>query len=472
MRILIHTMNNSLFPNADSSFTIWTGPPPELVIVQSFLYTSLAISLFAAFLAMLGKQWVNQYLRNRGGSTVDKSHDRQRKLDGLEKWYFHIAIESLPVMLQLALLLLGCALSRYLWTISHTIAGVTVAVTLFGVALYILITLAATLSYNCPYQTPPSILIQMVIRYLTHRSTTFTPSFQPLISSLPTIKSPRQILWCLWSGVQSVLKSIGCIPTVADKVEHIPLAVVMVPPTRIFKGVPMDWDICDADARCVSWVLYSSTDTDVIFSAVRFATDMVWYPEMAGALPPHILAGLFFDCVLDGQLIPGKAEYAGSIGMALASALSIQLITQPESPALRKLCEDILCIWVSSAEPTFMLVTSVLRFVANSVGHSEFGGWELLENIPDHLPTTQILWLSRVTLQTLWRWRCVQAPTTVLNFSAIKPICQSFSVAGNQTPSTLKTHCFIMMAISLGLQVDIHDLYIPNTKYVVPSFPM
>jgi len=173
MQILIHTMNNSLFPDANPSSTTWTGPPPEIITVQSLLYASLATSLFAAFLAMLGNQWVNRYLRNRGGSAADKSRDRQRKLDGFEKWHFHLAIESLPVMLQFALLLLGCALSRYLWTISRTVAGVVVAVTLFGITSYIFLSLAAILYYNCPYQTPPSILARTAIRYLTHSNATF-----------------------------------------------------------------------------------------------------------------------------------------------------------------------------------------------------------------------------------------------------------------------------------------------------------
>ncbi|KAF9643511.1 hypothetical protein BDM02DRAFT_3104311, partial [Thelephora ganbajun] len=154
LRILIHTMNNSLFPDEDPSSITWTGPPADIVTVQSLLYASLATSLFAAFLGMLGKQWVSRYLRNHGGSAVDKSRDRQQKLDGLKEWRFYLAIESLPVVLQLALLLLACALSLYLWTISRTVAGVIIAITLFGVTLYVFLTLAATIYYNCPYQTP------------------------------------------------------------------------------------------------------------------------------------------------------------------------------------------------------------------------------------------------------------------------------------------------------------------------------
>jgi hypothetical protein len=71
-------------------------------------------------------------------------------------------MESLPLMLQAALLLLGCALSRYLWEISITVALVVLGVTSFGVLLYVFIVIAGTVSDNCPYQTPGS----RILRYL------------------------------------------------------------------------------------------------------------------------------------------------------------------------------------------------------------------------------------------------------------------------------------------------------------------
>jgi len=63
----------------------------------------------------------------------------------LQKWKFYPATENLPVTLQLDLLLLGCTLSLYPWTISRTVAGIILAFTLFGVTSYIFLTLAATL---------------------------------------------------------------------------------------------------------------------------------------------------------------------------------------------------------------------------------------------------------------------------------------------------------------------------------------
>jgi len=53
--------------------------------VSVLLYTTLSTSLLAAFLAMLGKQWLNRYARHQGGSATERCEDRQRKLDGLQR---------------------------------------------------------------------------------------------------------------------------------------------------------------------------------------------------------------------------------------------------------------------------------------------------------------------------------------------------------------------------------------------------
>ena len=477
LRILIHNMNDSLFPDADPSSTTWAGAPPDIVTVQSLLYASLATSLFAAFLAMLGKQWVNRYLRNRGGSAADKCRDRQRKLDGFEKWHFHLVIESLPVMLQLALVLLGCALSRYLWAISRTVAGVIVTVTLFGVTLYFSLSLAATLYYNCPYQTPLSILTWRMLRYIIHSDAIFALSLRSLVTPLHYLKKLKRLFWHLYSGAHAVLRSFGCIQTIAGGVEHIPLAATITSPSWIFESVSIDWEVCEADAHCVSWVLGSTTDPDVIYSTVQFAADMIWYPEIARALSPDILVNLFLNCLSDGQVIPGKSEHASSIGMALASVLSIHLCMEPKNYALIGLCQYI-HDWkyiqrLLPSNPMFMPVVGILRFVADRPtleSDPPTVAWELLESIPYYSSITQRLWLSRIILQTLWRWRYVYGFGRVISLSAVGQICKAFTMANGQTPTILKTNLFLIAAISLGLHVNVHDLYAPNNRYVVLQF--
>ena len=109
---------------------------------------------------MLGKQWLNRYeSTDMRGTPIERSQNRQRKLDGIHKWYFETVMESMPVMLQAALLLLGCALSLYLWGIDTVIASVVLSITSFGALFYISITIAAVATKNCPYQTPVSRLL-------------------------------------------------------------------------------------------------------------------------------------------------------------------------------------------------------------------------------------------------------------------------------------------------------------------------
>ncbi|KAF9642485.1 hypothetical protein BDM02DRAFT_2091673 [Thelephora ganbajun] len=474
MRILIHTMNNSLFPDADPNSIAWTGPPANIVTVQSLLYASLMASLFAAFLAMLGKQRVSRYLLNQGGSAVDKSRDRQRKLDGLKEWGFYLAIESLPVVLQLALLLLGGALSLYLWTISRTVAGVIIAITLFVVTLYIFLTLAATFYHNCPYQTPLSIVFRAIIGYLGYTDAALTRWAWYLIRLLPSTRNLGRILRNLRRGIRSVVVRLCCIPTVVEEAEHIPLASVVASPSRIFEDVSIDREACKADTRCIFWVLDSMTDINIISSTVRFAADMMWYPEIAGALSPDVLAGLFLDCSLDGQVIPGKSEHASSIGMGLASVLSIQLSMAPEDEGLKDLCEriDSNIQWTHPSEPMFVLVRGTLRIITETPHRrpDPLLYWGSLTTMPDNLPTTHKLWLSRILLQTLWRWRRLQGPTTFINSYPMYLIFERFMADGDQNLTILKTNCYLIMAISLGLQIDIRDLYAPNNECVVPRF--
>ena len=470
MQILIHAVNGSLFPNADPSAATWTGPPPGIVTVQSLLYTSLATSLFASFLAMLGKQWVNRYLRNRGGSAADKSRDRQRKLDGLERWYFRLVIESLPVILQAALLLLGCALSHHLWAISHTVAGIIIAFTLFGIVSYVFFSIAAGLSYDCPYQTPPSVIVRTSIRNIARSRSPLAHSLQSLVVSIANVYSHstnnlRNILQRLHPGARAILGGFGRTTVPLWETREIPLAVVPIP-VRIFEGVHVDWDSCKADTRCIAWMLSSTTDSDVVHSTVQFAADMIWYPEIAGTLSAHILAGLFFECLLDGRVIPDRLEHASSIGMALASVLSTQLSATSEGGDLKELCERIHSDvqWVPSFESTFGLVVTALKFIAQTPSRIPYGKIPQIQT-PERLSTTCKLWLSRVMLQTVWRWRRVQEPTVVLPFHSIELACRGFMADSDRTLIILETNCILIMAISLGLVVDIHDLYAPVDKY-------
>ena len=96
LRAILLTLNQSAIPGESPTVPpIQKDPASEIVTTTCLMYASLLISLLAAFIAMLGKQWLNRYLRHSGGSMIERCGDRQRKCDGLKKWPLRFFIESL-----------------------------------------------------------------------------------------------------------------------------------------------------------------------------------------------------------------------------------------------------------------------------------------------------------------------------------------------------------------------------------------
>ena len=129
----------------------WAGP--NLAIRQVLLYATLCATLFAAFLATLGKQWLRRCRRTEThGSVVDRCRGRERKLNGIESWRFDVVMQFAPLTIQGSLGLLGSALARYLWEVDYMASPVVIGFTLLGSVLYVTMIVAAfVVSFNCPF---------------------------------------------------------------------------------------------------------------------------------------------------------------------------------------------------------------------------------------------------------------------------------------------------------------------------------
>ena len=180
LRAILLTLNQSAIPGENPSAPpIQEDPPHDIITVTGLMYASLLISLLAAFVAMLGKQWLNRYLRHAGGSMIERCGDRQRKYEGLERWPFHLFVESLPLMLQASLLLLACGLCQYMWSINVSVAIIIITLTVLGVLFYTGIVIAGTSSYECPFQTPASTTLRGLWKRIHPQATLLA---QPIIA--------------------------------------------------------------------------------------------------------------------------------------------------------------------------------------------------------------------------------------------------------------------------------------------------
>ena len=358
LRAILITLNPSLFPHeVPSAPPAWNGPPSEIITTSDLLYASLLMSLLAAFVAMLGKQWLTRYVRHAGGSMVERCSDRQRKCDGLEKWRFHFFIESLPVMLQIALLLLACGLSRYTWSVNTSVGRVVISFTVLGFLFYIGIVIAGTSSYECPFQTPASSALRHLkdnilsppkiisfISTIRNNSLSFISAARKSSRILLTLPSFTSLIYATWMDAREVGRNLGdeaiillfrIDGSVRDAVERITQEI-----RRIRRGgiLPITRDPNHqqptprsgpsllvrarnlealrrqntGDARCVSWVLRNITDPEAIDSAIRLAGDIRWFEGDFTNNPPYNLIVSIFETCFDStkQLYPGMRDRA------------------------------------------------------------------------------------------------------------------------------------------------------------------
>ncbi|KAF8202018.1 hypothetical protein K438DRAFT_1965469 [Mycena galopus ATCC 62051] len=137
---------SGLFSAVVSAFIIQIQPqfvpgqptPIQIVVAQSLLYITMFTTLLAAFFAVLGKQWIMYYQAAGSRGTIEeRGLERQRKLDGLQRWKFDTVLQMFPLLLQIALAKFSIALCIYLWTIHPPIAIIVLGLTALGFTFFL-----------------------------------------------------------------------------------------------------------------------------------------------------------------------------------------------------------------------------------------------------------------------------------------------------------------------------------------------
>ena len=316
---------------------------------------------------------------------AERCGDRQRKFDGLEKWPFRLFIDSLPIMLQIALLLLACGLSRYVWSVNTSVARIVISFPTLGLLFYIWIVAAGTSSYECPFQTPVSIvlrgikdsataqrlLVSMspsnitsliyaawvnswqgivstfrriydVTRYpfsweisLSHitsgvRGTAAGVRHQTITLLLRIDQAFGNVIQMLVHGIQR-FRHAGLLPTTNESTCHQQGA-----PQNSSRLLVRVWNLearrkqNTDNARCVCWVLRNITDPEAIDSAIRLAGSIRWFDGDPDHDPPFDSIVSTFEACFDStkQLYPGMRDRAYFSARAILQ-INLGARTQP-----------------------------------------------------------------------------------------------------------------------------------------------
>ena len=431
LRVLIYKIDNTTFGNNPPALPEWTGPPHTIVQVQAILFASLAASLFSAFLAMLGKQWLNKYASiDVRGSVVERGQNRQRKLDGIVTWYFDHVMEALPLMLQVALLLLGCALARYFWDINTTVASVILAITSFGVLLYLFFIFVGAAFLSCPYQTPGARILRPILWLILdtpyriedlnrlaedifnppdgifhHISDAFCrirdtflslPHLLNILLSALYILTQESIscslLTASWGELRDVRPSRSGIikATILPPFHLLMFAIALVMDAcRVLVCVPVllahvvrwgsDQQMGMLDQHCISWTLQTSLDGPVRLSTLNYLATMTLVGNnptlVAGCL--DVLSDYVKSISSMVVITEGMEQLVTVAALCFLHTLSHFMIVDPKSRALQNIYQQYDSSFPPWMEVNHPSVPLPLRLMHGIVSHQVLGGDQL-----------------------------------------------------------------------------------------------
>jgi hypothetical protein len=164
-------------------------------------------------------------------------------------------MELAPVAIQVSLVLLGIALSQYLWGLDRLISSVVIGFTSLGLALYIAFVATSVISFDCPFQTPLSLSIHHITREV----------------------GPWLERWW-WQNTENNLKETfkSTLPNFAALGQGLNIHMNRSSLSPIWKKG------YDLDANCITRMLVLSTDEDTIRVAMDFAQDIPWHADVKG----------------------------------------------------------------------------------------------------------------------------------------------------------------------------------------------
>ena len=482
LRVLIYKVDNTTFGGDVPTVPQWSGPPRAIVQVQAILYASLVASLFSAFLGILGKQWLHRYASvGMRGAAIECGRDRQRKLNGIITWYFEYVMESLPLMLQVALLLLSCALCRYLWEIDTTIALVVLLVTSFGVIFYSFIVVAGAASGSCPYQTPAS-------RVLRSGASAISSAVRDATRLSRTVDVVQTIVAHHWpprtrDDVAFLLGGALCQSPVALIIDAFRLVRAMIQPLeaiahRVYTRLPggpsasgrvLDRQTTFLDLQCISWILQTSLDETVRLSTLESLATMTSLADFDPSLVANCF-NIFIGCVkvINRTVVitQGMEQLAAASVMGLLRTFSHLSVMDPIPGVLEDVRQHYHMIFPSEASfkglPFYHTLGAIHRLLNPDKRHPQRAKIEWQDYKPssrDHVIFAHAL-AKLAWSEYQKRERSEEkAPRWILRFAL-------HSLSLDPPPSTsVVVNCLSIIAIDLGCDVSSTETTILDERY-------
>jgi hypothetical protein len=152
----LHDPSVGALPNQPPPFE----PASSDVRINALWFSSLVLSVSAALLAIIVKQWLREYMTwttmASGKNTVALRTYRDL---GWNKWHVRRWRDAIPTLLQTALLLFFWGLIEFLWGLQHTLAIVVSVLIGTALATFLILAFIPLVDAQCPYRSPFSWIL-------------------------------------------------------------------------------------------------------------------------------------------------------------------------------------------------------------------------------------------------------------------------------------------------------------------------
>ena len=207
-------------------------------------------------------------------------------------------MESLPVMLQFALLLFGIALIVYLWDLEVSAAEVVMVVTCFGFAFYGFIAAAATIWPDCPFQTPLSVLLPKILPWARQLTTSSHVLLRRRVVAFQS--RIKQVTWCGWlvKPLERVFEGSTATPNQAggDLANNDPHMTLSNP--ALWRHEPLFIPSVQKDiaASAGFWMLENSTDFSASTAVAAVFSEFQWPSHQRSKTALIRFRDLYVEC--------------------------------------------------------------------------------------------------------------------------------------------------------------------------------
>ncbi|KAG9076675.1 hypothetical protein FRC06_009371, partial [Ceratobasidium sp. 370] len=181
--------------------------------INGLWFTALTLSLAAALVAMLAKEWLTAFTASRPRPALAHALLHQERLQGLVRWRALHLVDFLPTMLHLSLLLFFLGLAVYLWILDSGIAIAEVIIAGLTLLFYIATAVSGALSQSCPFVTQISKYLRAIFGQLASGAEVpphHSGARDVLIGQETSDRQLRALLWLIENTRDPAIGDCAC----------------------------------------------------------------------------------------------------------------------------------------------------------------------------------------------------------------------------------------------------------------------